>query len=296
MPTVAIIGAGVMGSAMGARLCEVGVKVRVFDRNPPKVEALALKGATGCVSPAEAGKGADYAITSLNSAEAVRAVVLGENGLADTMAKGAMVIDLSSIDPFATRAIAADAAERGLRWVDSPLSGGAPKALTGQMTLMLGGSEADCEEARDNVLTHLAANITRMGETGAGQTTKLVNQVLCGLGFLAVAEATRLAEVGGVDAARVPQALKGGRADSSILQEFMGKMAARDYTRTGRIDNMVKDLNGALDLARRSDTSLPLTALTAEVHRMLTAAGLGPEDQAALMEYFEGVDRSRFGG
>ena len=130
-----------------------------------------------------------------------------------------------------------------------------------------------------------------MGPSGAGQTTKLINQVLCGLNFLAVAEATQLALDAGVDAEKVPQALKGGRADSAILQEYMPRFATKDYRRTGRIDNMVKDLSGAQDLARRTHTAMPLTALCAEIHRMLTAAGLGGEDQAALMEFFKGPDR-----
>ena len=127
------------------------------------------------------------------------------------------------------------------------------------------------------------------GPAGAGQTTKLINQVLCGLGFMAVAEATQLALDAGVDAAKIPQALKGGRADSSLLQEYLPRFAAKDYRRTGRIDNMVKDLNAVNDLARSTGTSMPMTALCAEIHRMLTAAGLGGEDQAVIMEFFSGA-------
>jgi 2-hydroxy-3-oxopropionate reductase len=223
----------------------------------------------------------------------VERAVFGPEGAAEGARAGTLVIDMSSIDPPATRDLAEKAVAAGLRWVDSPLSGGAPKALTGELTLMLGGNASDCAEAQA-VLSHLASNITRMGPSGAGQTTKLINQVLCGLNFLAVAEATQLALDAGVDAARIPQALKGGRADSAILQEYMPRFVAKDYRRTGRIDNMVKDLDGALDLARRSHTPMPLTALCAEIHRMLTAAGLGGEDQAALMELFKGPDRSLF--
>ena len=113
--------------------------------------------------------------------------------------------------------------------------------------------------------------------------------MLCGLGFLAVAEATRLALDAGVDATKIPKALKGGRADSALLQEYMPRFATKDYRRTGRIDNMVKDLNMINDLARQTGTSMPMTALCAEIHRMLTASGLGGEDQAAVMEYFDGV-------
>jgi 2-hydroxy-3-oxopropionate reductase len=192
---------------------------------------------------------------------------------------------MSSIDHESTRALAERAAAAGLRWIDSPLSGGAPKALVGQLTLMAGGTEKDVGDA-EVLLKDLAANYTHMGPSGAGQATKLINQVLCGIGFLAVAEATQLALDAGVDAAKIPAALKGGRADSAILQEYMPRYAAHDYRRTGRIDNMVKDLNNVQDLARRTHTAMPLTAVSAEVHRLLTAAGFGGEDEAMLMEYF----------
>lgn len=285
--TVALIGAGAMGGAIGARLVATGTALRVFDLDPVKVAALTDLGAVAVPSAAEAARGAKAVILSLNAPRIVRAAVFGSGGVAEGASPGTLVIDMSSIDPEATKALAAEAAERGLRWVDSPLSGGIPKAATGELTLMQGGEPGDVAEAQA-VLAGVASNQTRMGGPGAGQTTKLLNQVLCGLGFLAVAEATALAEAAGVDAAMIPKALKGGRADSAILQEYMPRMAARDYRRTGRIDNMVKDLNGAADLARATGTAMPLTALCAEVHRMLTAAGLGGEDQAALMEFFKG--------
>jgi len=152
---------------------------------------------------------------------------------------------------------------------------------------MAGGAAKDVADAH-LLLQHVSTNYTHMGPVGAGQTTKLINQVLCGLNFMAVAEATQLALDAGVDVQKIPQALRGGRADSNILQEYMPRFATKDYRRTGRIDNMVKDLNGAQDLARLTHTSMPLTALCAEIHRMLTAAGLGGEDQAALMEFFKG--------
>ena len=285
--SVALIGAGAMGGAIGARLVETGHRLTVFDLDKAKVQDLVDKGARPAQSAAQAAGGADVVILSLNSPAVVRRAVFGEDGVAAGAKAGTLVIDMSSIDPDATKALAADAARQGLRWVDSPLSGGAPKALIGQLTLMAGGKDEDVADAY-RVLRHVASNYTHMGPSGAGQTTKLINQVLCGLNFLAVAEATQLALDAGVDAAKIPQALKGGRADSAILQEYMPRFVAKDYRRTGRIDNMVKDLNGAQDLARRTNTAMPLTATCAEVHRMLTAAGLGGEDQAALMEYFKG--------
>jgi 2-hydroxy-3-oxopropionate reductase len=290
---VALIGAGAMGGAIGTRLAETGNSLTVFDLDKDKVADLVAKGATAAASAADAAARSDYVITSLNAPRIVDLAVFGAGGVAEGARPGTLIIDMSSIDPEATRALAARAAEKGLRWVDSPLSGGAPKALIGQLTLMAGGSAEDVADAH-KVLGHVASNYTHMGPVGAGQTTKLINQVLCGLNFLAVAEATQLALDAGVDAAKIPQALRGGRADSAILQEYMPRYVSKDYRRTGRIDNMVKDLNGAQDLARLTHTAMPLTAVCAEVHRMLTAAGLGGEDQAALMEYFKGPKRELF--
>jgi len=287
---VALIGAGAMGGAIGARLAQTGHRLVVFDLDTAKVQDLVDRGATAAPTAAAAAAQADFVILSLNSARIVRAAVFGAEGVAAGATPGTLIIDMSSIDPESTQGLAAEAATRGLRWVDSPLSGGAPKALTGELTLMAGGTAEDVAAAHE-VLRHVATNYTHMGPSGAGQTTKLINQVLCGLNFLAVAEATQLALDAGVDAAKIPQALRGGRADSAILQEYMPRFVARDYRRTGRIDNMVKDLNGAQDLARRTNTAMPLTAICAEVHRMLTAAGLGGEDQAALMEFFKGPDK-----
>ncbi|TPL79859.1 NAD(P)-dependent oxidoreductase [Mesorhizobium sp. B2-3-14] len=286
---VALIGAGAMGGAIGERLLATGNRLFVFDLDKAKVEVLLAKGATAMASAAEAGDAADYVILSLNSAAIVRRAVFGDGGVAAGAKPGTLIIDMSSIEPDATRQFAADASEKGLRWVDSPLSGGAPKALTGELTLMAGGEAEDVADAH-MVLRHVATNYTHMGPAGAGQTTKLINQVLCALNFMAVAEATKLALDAGVDALKIPQALKGGRADSAILQEYLPRFATRDYRRTGRIDNMVKDLNAAQDLARRTHTAMPLTAVCAEVHRLLTAAGLGGEDQAALMEFFQRKD------
>lgn len=286
--TVALIGAGAMGGAIGTRLLETGNALKVFDLDPERVEALVAKGAVAATSAAVASKEVDFVITSLNAAQIVEAAAFGPEGIVEGAGKGTLIIDMSSIDPDATRRFAKQAAEQGLAWVDSPLSGGAPKALIGELTLMAGGEAEDVARAHQ-VLQHVASNYTHMGPAGAGQTTKLINQVLCGLGFLAVAEATQLALDAGVDAAKIPQALKGGRADSALLQEYLPRFASKDYRRTGRIDNMVKDLNAVNDLARQTGTSMPMTALCAEIHRMLTAAGWGGEDQAAVMEFFNGA-------
>ena len=288
--SIALIGAGAMGGAIGARLLETGSRLTVFDLDAEKVAALVKKGAIAANSAADAAKDATAVITSLNASKTVEIAAFGPDGLSDGAAPGTLIIDMSSIDPVDTRRLAAMASGKGLAWVDSPLSGGAPKAAIGQLTLMMGGEAGDVERAQD-VLKAVATNMTHMGPAGAGQTTKIINQVLCGLGVLAVAEATQLAQDAGVDAEKIPVALRGGRADSALLQEYMPRMANKDYRRTGRIDNMVKDLNMAAELSRATGTSMPMTALCAEIHRMLTAAGFGGEDQAAVMEFFNGAKR-----
>lgn len=283
-----------MGNAIGTRLLETGQDVAVYDLDATKTKALAEKGAYIAESSSAAATRADVVILSLNTAAIVEAAVFGADGVAAGAKAGTLIIDMSSIDPNATKMLAKRAKTNGLRWVDSPLSGGTPKATTGELTLMLGGEKADIVSAR-TVLQHVASSTEHMGPVGSGQTTKLVNQVLCGIGFLAVAEATQLAIDAGLDPHKIPNALKGGRADSAILQEYMHRFADKDYRRGGRIDNMVKDLNGVQELARTTNTAMPLTSLCADIHRMLTAAGLGAEDQTVVMEFFQGPDKERFG-
>lgn len=277
-----------MGGAIGTRLLETGNSLTVFDLDLVKIAKLTKLGATATTSAAQASSDVDFVITSLNASHIVEIAAFGKDGIIEGARSGTVIIDMSSIASDFTRKFAQMAKENGMAWVDSPLSGGAPKALIGELTLMAGGEENAVARAHQ-VLQHVASNYTHMGPSGAGQTTKLINQVLCGLGFLAVAEATQLALDAGVDAAKIPQALKGGRADSALLQEYLPRFASKDYRRTGRIDNMVKDLNAVNDLARQTDTSMPMTALCAEIHRMLTSAGLGGEDQAAVMEFFNGA-------
>ncbi|BEP49525.1 NAD(P)-dependent oxidoreductase [Variovorax sp. V116] len=287
-----MIGVGIMGSAIARRLLECGHAVSVFDPDKAKVQALQAQGAHAAPTAADAAAASDFVITSLNAAAVVERALFGENGVVDAPADAQrLVIDMSSIDPPSTRRLAQTLRERtGMGFVDAPLSGGAPKALLGQLTVMAGGSVEDVTRARA-VMDSLCANYTHMGESGAGQTTKLVNQLLCAIGFQAVAEAVRIAEAGGVDASKLPAALAGGRADSQILREFGPKMAARDYTPTGRIDNMLKDLEAVQSFAQGQRLPLPLAGIVSELHRTFVAAGLGPEDTAAMMRQFDGYAR-----
>ncbi|WP_068319066.1 NAD(P)-dependent oxidoreductase [Polycladidibacter hongkongensis] len=284
---VSVVGIGIMGTAISTRLVEAGHDVTVFDLDKEKVAALVAKGAKAAATVAEATEASDFVILSLNHADIVRKVALGEGGVASQGSPEKLLIDMSSIDPLETQDIAGKLESTcGMGWVDCPLSGGAPKAALGQLTVMAGGSEENFARCKA-VMDDLCANLTLMGPNGAGQTTKLINQLFCAVIFQSVAEAVKLAEAGGVDPAIIPQALSGGRADSNIMQEFMGKFAARDFTPTGRIDNMLKDLDALQSFALRTKTPLPMTGQVVEIHRLLCAAGLGPKDTVEMIRLLE---------
>lgn len=284
---LAVIGVGVMGSAIAGRLLDSGATLHLYDRNAAQMAPLIARGAIASGSAREATANADHVIISLNSAAIVEQAVFGPDGVAQAADAGKLLIDMSSIDAGRTATMAQRLREgSGMGWVDAPLSGGAPAAAQGKLTLMVGGTAEDFARARP-VLDHLSTNITLFGPPGAGQTVKLINQILCANAFMAVAEAVRFAEAHGVDATLIPAALAGGRADSRILQEYMGKMARRDYTPTGRIDNMLKDLETVQASALATRTPLPVTSLIADLHRMAVAGGLGPADSAAYMRLFD---------
>lgn len=188
----------------------------------------------------------DVVVLSLNTADLVERVVFGTDGVLTEDAPDLLIVDMSSIDPGRTRALAERSSDRGARWVDAPLSVGAPAVADGRLTLMVGRAEADVAGARV-VLDDLAARVTHLGPAGSGQLVKLLNQVLVGCGFGAIAEAASVVRSAGLDPAEVVGALTGGRGDSLLLQESVLKCATVDLTPSGRISNMVKDLETARD-------------------------------------------------
>lgn len=281
---VGVVGLGVMGSAIITRLIETGHAVRAYDVNPDAVARAVELGATAASNPREAVEGG-VVILSLPNAPIVEAAAFGPDGAATGEAP-VLVIDMSSIDPGATARFAARAADAGHAWVDAPLSGGAPAALAGRLTLMLGGTDADVARARE-VLAAVASRMTHCGASGAGQTVKLLNQMVVGTAMTALAEVAALVRANDLDPDVVRDALSGGRADSPLLQEFFVKFASADPTVTGRIGNMIKDLDGATQAGRGVGVPLPLTSAAAEVHRWLRSRGLDAADSAALLAYYD---------
>ncbi|WP_240436580.1 NAD(P)-dependent oxidoreductase [Streptomyces sporangiiformans] len=282
---VGIAGLGVMGSAIARRLLRRERAVRVYDIRRDVMAELAREGAATAESAAHLGA-ASTVILSLNTADIVEQAVFGPEGVLSTAPDGVLVIDMSSIDPGRTREFAERAAKRGAGWVDAPLSGGAPGAERGELTLMLGGDDEHVERALP-VLGALATRLTHLGPAGSGQLVKSVNQVLVGCQFAALAEAAALVRAAGLSPRQVLTALTGGRADSALLQEFFVKFGEVDLTPTGRVSNMVKDLEAARDYARSVGVPLPVATTVSELHRWVAAAGHGDADNAALMHHYE---------
>ena len=279
-------GAGILGRAIMARLLERGFDVRVWNRTPDKLGPLIEAGACAVVRPADLVRDADFVLTCLTDGAAVEAVVFAEDGIAAAGSAASLLIDMSTVEPGHSRKMAARLREQcAMGWLDAPISGGAPAAREGRMAVMVGGDEADFDRARP-VWNALAARCSLMGPSGAGQSTKMVNQVLVACMFAVLAEACSLAERIGVDSGRVPQVLEGGRADSRLLQEFMPKMAASDFSVEGAVAVMLKDLDAIEALAAEVGAKLPMTGTASEMYRRLARAGYGDRDNSELVNLY----------
>ena len=239
-------------------------------------------------SPAAARRRSDFVILSLNHADIVEQAVFGPDGVAEaataSKAPDRHVFDRSRRDRRMAHSLRH---QTGMTWVDCPLSGGVPGALAENSPSWRAAATGDFERARA-VMQDLAANYTLMGGSGAGQTTKLVNQLFCALAFQAVAEAVKLAEAGGVDPAKIPAGAGRWPRRQPHHAGVHGEVRARDFTPTGRIDNMLKDLDSVQAFALKTRTPLPLTGAVTEIHRLLIAMGLGAKDSAEAMRLLDG--------
>lgn len=285
-PSIGCAGAGILGSAIIRRLLECGFAVGVWNRDRSKIAPLVELGATALDTPSDLAVDRDLVLTCVTDGNAVDAIVFGADGVAARGAPGKLLIDMSTSDAAHTRDMAARLREEcGMGWLDAPISGGAPAALEGRMAVMVGGAESDFERARP-VWDALAGRCTLMGSNGAGQTTKMVNQVLVSCTFAVLAEACGLAESAGVDAGRIPLALEGGRADSRLLQEFMPKMARSDFSVEGTIAIMMKDLEMIRRLAGSLDYSMPVASTVTELYAKMIADGRGDVDCSELVTLY----------
>ncbi|WP_108661424.1 NAD(P)-dependent oxidoreductase [Acuticoccus kandeliae] len=283
---VGYIGLGNMGGPMVDRLLEAGFEVSIWGRSPEKLAPYAERGARICASPREVAAAAPIVITCVIDTAAVREVALGEGGLAEGGDANSILVDMSTISPDATKEMAAELARRsGMRWVDAPVTGGTTGAAAGTLAIMAGGDAADVDAVRP-VLAPLTRRVMHMGPTGSGQATKLINQIYVSCILAVTAEAVSLAENAGIDAARIPAALQGGRGDSTILQQLWGGMLARDFTLTSTVDSLVKDFDLVQRFARDNRSALPMTSLAAELNRMLVQHGHGSEDNTVVRKLY----------
>jgi 3-hydroxyisobutyrate dehydrogenase len=267
------LGLGMMGFPMTRRLINAGYDVTVWNRSTGKADALVEAGAKLAAHPRDIAANAGVIFMCLTDAAAVEEVVFGPDGLAAAPGAGRLVVDFSSIHPNAARSIAARLKQaNGMAWIDAPVSGGSKGAEEGTLAVMAGGDAADIERARPYVLA-MARRLTHMGPTGAGQTTKLCNQVIVGCAMTVLAEATRLAVNAGIDANRLPEALAGGFADSIPLQLFVPRMVHGIHSPPlGHIATMLKDLDTVVDVARDTSSPVPMSALAAQLFRLAKSA------------------------
>ena len=267
------VGIGLMGKPMILRLLAAGHEVTVWNRSREKLTPVVEKGAKAAGSPAAVARAADIVMLCVTDQRAAEEVLFGPDGVIHGASAGKLVVDFSSIAPASAREFAKRLEQKGMGLVDAPVSGGVPGAETGTLAIMAGGKTEHVERVRP-VVMQLAARFTRMGDSGAGQTTKLCNQVIVGSLLAVIAEAVRLAEAAGVDATKLPEALKGGFADSLPLQIFGSRMASRSFEPSiGAASLMLKDLTNAAHVAQANGVSLPMAHAALEQYRRLDAAG-----------------------
>ena len=273
---------------MTLRLLAAGHEVTVWNRSRDKLAAVVEKGARAAASPAGVALAAEIVMMCVTDQNAAQEVLCGPGGVLEAAQAGKLVVDFSSIAPARAREFAARLEERGMGLVDAPVSGGVAGAESGTLAIMAGGRAEHIERVRP-VVMQLAQRFTRMGDSGAGQATKLANQVIVGSLLAVIAEAVRLAEASGVDAARLPEALKGGFADSLPLQIFGARMAARTFEPSlGSSAIMLKDLENAAAVAREHKVPLPMSSTAVQLYRLLAAQGKGEQEISRLIELLEG--------
>jgi 3-hydroxyisobutyrate dehydrogenase len=272
-PKLGYIGIGLMGEPMTLRLLKAGYRVAVWNRTRDKLKKVVAAGAIAMDNPAEVTRFADIVLTCVTEAKSMDAVVFGPDGIATAPGTGKILVDHSSIAPDATRDFSRRLeAANGMRWVDAPVSGGTGGAEAGTLAIMAGGDAADFAKVKP-VVMNLAGRFTHMGPSGAGQTTKLVNQIIVASTIGVVAEAVRFAEAAGVDAGKLTEALAGGWADSKPFQVFAPRMVHGHTDVIGEIYVMHKDLDAVAEVARQVGAPLPISGLAHQIYRLMMARG-----------------------
>ena len=283
---VAFIGLGIMGKPMVHNLLKAGYEVSCFDIIRENVEIVKGYGAAAAESIKETIVDAPVVITMLPNSPHVKEVVLGDGGVLENAKEGTVLIDMSSINPIASREIEAECRKKGIKMLDAPVSGGEPKAIDGTLSIMVGG-EKEVFDAMVPVMSKMGSSVTYCGEIGAGNTTKLANQIIVAGNIAVLAEALTMAKMSGVDPTIVFNAIKGGLAGSTVMNAKAPMMIDGNFKPGFKIDLHIKDLNNAIDTAHSVGAPLPLTAEVMEMLENLHAEGNGQLDHSGLALYYK---------
>ena len=285
---VGFVGLGIMGRPMALNILKGGFDLTVWARRAESMAPLLEAGAKGGGSAAEVAAACDVVFSMVSDAADVEQVALGAGGVAEGAKPGLIFVDMSTIAPAAAQVIAAQMAERGLAMLDAPVSGGEVGAISGGLTIMVGG-DAEAFGKVQPVLACMGKSVTLIGGSGAGQVTKACNQILTGVGVMAVAEALNFARKSGVDAGRVREALLGGFAYSRILENHGQRMLDRNFKPGFKAWMHQKDMNIVLQEAHRLGLMLPTSAASAQLFNAMVGSGLGEEDSVAALKLLEGL-------
>ena len=284
---IGFIGLGIMGKPMAKNLVKAGYEVIVADKfAPANVEEVVAAGAKAGASNMDVGAQADVLITMVPNSPEVKEALFGEDGAAKTLKKGAVVLDCSSISPIASREIAAELEKLGVNMLDCPVSGGEPKAIDGTLAFMCGGRQDLFDEYKP-ILEKMGSSVVLCGDIGAGNVTKLCNQIVVAVNIAAVAEALTLGQLAGVEPEKIFEAIKGGLAGSTVMNAKAPMMMDQNFKPGFRIDLHIKDLNNVVDTAKAVDSPIPLTQSLLEMMKSLHRDGDGSCDHSALLKYYQ---------
>jgi 3-hydroxyisobutyrate dehydrogenase len=285
-PRIGFIGLGMMGRSMAQNLLKAGFQVTVYNRSKPPVDLLVSKGASAAPSPKALAERSDVVITMVTDSEAVEDVVLGNGGVIEGAREGLVLIDMSTISPSATRSVSAALAAKRAKMLDAPVSGGDTGAREGTLTIMVGGDPEVFEDCLP-VLQAMGKKVVHMGGTGAGQLTKLANQILVACNMIGVCECLNFAKRSGLDVGKVIDSLSAGAASSWTLVNLGPRMAKRDFAPGFKVKLLQKDLRYVLASADEVDAALPATALVHQLYKQLEEKGLGEVGTQALLTAVE---------
>jgi len=283
---IGFIGLGVMGKPMALNLIKAGYSLIVLDINEEPVKTLVNAGAQKGISPKNIGGECEIIFTMLPNSPHVEEVICGKNGVLEGTNPGTIIIDMSSISPIVAKKVYGIAKEKGMDFIDAPVSGGEPKAIDGTLSIMAGGDSEVFEKVKELLLV-MGASAILIGESGSGNICKLANQIMVALHLASVGEAMVFAEKAGVDSEKVFQAIRGGLAGSTVLDAKMPLILERNFIPGGPIRMHTKDLLNVRDTALEIDAPIPLTVQVMEYMKALKADGKSEHDHGGLIQYWE---------